>query len=140
MMRWSVFKRSFQNFSTDCIISAKGDQVRIPKISLHEFMWRNLERWPDKTATVCFESQRSYTYHQLYKKSSSITRFLRDGVRLRKQETVGVVLPNIPEYPIVLLGAAQAGLRITTCNPNYTPGILDPAANFIITLQYFRRD
>jgi hypothetical protein len=52
MMRWSVFKRSLQNFSTDCIISAKGDQVQIPKISLHEFMWRNLERWPDKTATV----------------------------------------------------------------------------------------
>jgi 4-coumarate--CoA ligase len=63
---------------------------------------------------------------------------LRDGVRLRKQETVGVVLPNIPEYPIVLLGAAQAGLRITTCNPNYTPDeikrqLLDSESRIVFT-------
>lgn len=71
---------------------------------------------------ICFETNRSYTYGQLYQRSLSVTRFLRDSLRLKSRETVAIVLPNVPEYPIVLLGSIQAGLRVTTCNPNYTSG------------------
>lgn len=39
---------------------------------------------------------------------------------LRKGDVVGLVLPNIPEFPIVLLGAAGVGMPVTTVNPIYT--------------------
>ena len=34
---------------------------------------------------------------------------------------VGVLLPNCPEYAVVVLGTLHAGLTITTMNPIYTP-------------------
>ncbi|XP_001810985.1 uncharacterized protein LOC655519 [Tribolium castaneum] len=113
-------KQTLRRFASDSLIKSIGKEIQIPKTTLHEYLWQNLEKWPDKTATVCFETQRSYTYHQIYKKSLSITNFLKNSLKFNRRDTVGVVLPNTPEYPIVLLGAIQAGLRVTTCNPNYT--------------------
>ena len=37
---------------------------------------------------------------------------------------VAVVLPNMPEYAVVMLGASEAALRVTTLNPTYTPSKL----------------
>jgi acyl-CoA synthetase (AMP-forming)/AMP-acid ligase II len=31
-------------------------------------------------------------------------------------------MPNTAEWPIVLLGAMEAGLLVSTANPNYTGG------------------
>lgn len=39
---------------------------------------------------------------------------------LKKGDVVGLVLPNIPEFPITLLGAAGVGMPVTTVNPVYT--------------------
>ena len=38
-------------------------------------------------------------------------------------DVVALVLPNMPEYTISFMGAAEAGFVITTLNPTYTPGI-----------------
>ena len=35
---------------------------------------------------------------------------------------VAALLPNIPEYPILFMAAAEAGLVLTTLNPVYTTG------------------
>ena len=39
-------------------------------------------------------------------------------------DVVAVVLPNMPEYAVVMLGASEAALRVTTLNPTYTPSKL----------------
>jgi acyl-coenzyme A synthetase/AMP-(fatty) acid ligase len=39
-------------------------------------------------------------------------------------DTLAVVLPNIPEFPLVMFGAIEAGLTVTTVNPAFTPGTL----------------
>ena len=36
-------------------------------------------------------------------------------------DVVGVILPNMPEYAVVMLGASEAALVVTTLNPTYTP-------------------
>lgn len=59
---------------------------------------------------------------------------------LRRNETIGVLLPNIPEFVPAVLGANKAGLRVTFANPLYTPGrnknvVLRKSSNN----QYFQR-
>ena len=36
-------------------------------------------------------------------------------------DVVAVILPNMPEYAVVMLGASEAALVVTTLNPTYTP-------------------
>lgn len=48
---------------------------------------------------------------------------LRKKLKLEKGDVIAVLLPNIPEYPIVILGAVRAGIICTTVNPIYTPGM-----------------
>lgn len=40
----------------------------------------------------------------------------------KRGEVFGMVLPNLPEFPIVLFGAAGIGMPVTTVNPIYTAG------------------
>ena len=51
-----------------------------------------------------------------------IRRFGSSLVRMgfKKGEVLGLVLPNLPEFPITLLGAAGVGMPVTTVNPIYT--------------------
>lgn len=37
-------------------------------------------------------------------------------------DILGVILPNLPEYPIVALGAMEAGIIVSPMNPVYTVG------------------
>ena len=42
----------------------------------------------------------------------------------KKGEVMAVICPNVPEFPIALLGATSAGMPVALVNPLYTPGIL----------------
>jgi acyl-CoA synthetase (AMP-forming)/AMP-acid ligase II len=41
---------------------------------------------------------------------------------LQPGDTLNIVLPNTAEWPIVFLGAMEAGLLVSTANPQYTAG------------------
>lgn len=69
----------------------------------------------------CGITGRSYTYDQVCVLSRRFgSSLLRMG--FHRGEILGMVLPNIPEFPIVLLGAAGVGIPVTTVNPIYTAG------------------
>ncbi len=36
---------------------------------------------------------------------------------------MGVVSPNVPEFPIAVFGSAGAGMPVALVNPAYTPGM-----------------
>jgi acyl-CoA synthetase (AMP-forming)/AMP-acid ligase II len=40
----------------------------------------------------------------------------------KKGDVMGMIVPNIPEFPIAFLGACGVGVTITTMNPTYRPG------------------
>lgn len=40
--------------SQDNIVSSALKDIKIPQELIHEYVWKNLERWPDKIATVGF--------------------------------------------------------------------------------------
>lgn len=68
------------------------------------------------------ETGRSITYQQLQKRSLTLASFLRGPLGLNKGDTIAVVLKNVTEYAIIILGCSAAGLKVTTVNPLYTPG------------------
>lgn len=69
----------------------------------------------------CAETGRSYTYSNLRILCARFGRALRKQ-KFQRGQTLSIVLPNIPEYPIILLGAVEAGLTVSTLNPNFKPG------------------
>lgn len=52
-------------------------------------------------------------------KSKAVAKYFRKTLGLRNGDTIAIIMPNTPEYPTVILGASQVGLRVTTVNPNY---------------------
>nr|CAH0109076.1 unnamed protein product [Daphnia galeata] len=75
--------------------------------------------WPNLTALECGLTGRKYSYDKV---RELIRRLGSALVRMgfKKGQVLGMVLPNLPEFPIVLLGAAGIGMPVTTVNPVYT--------------------
>lgn len=75
--------------------------------------------WPNHTALECGITGRKYTYDKV---RMLTRRFGSALVRMgfKKGEVLGLVLPNLPEFPIAMLGAAGIGMPVTTVNPIYT--------------------
>lgn len=70
----------------------------------------------------CSVTGRKFTFDDIRIKSRNFNSALRKKLDLKQKNVVGILLPNLPEYPIVTLGILQAGLICTTLNPIYTSG------------------
>ncbi|XP_050547919.1 uncharacterized protein LOC126909526 [Daktulosphaira vitifoliae] len=93
--------------------------VEIPSDIIYEFVWKNLEKWPDHDALVCGLTNRKYTYHQARLACKRFaTTLRRRGVS--EGQVFAIILPNIPEFGICSLGFNEAGIVVTTMNPLYT--------------------
>ncbi|KAJ9586102.1 hypothetical protein L9F63_020254, partial [Diploptera punctata] len=95
-------------------------ETRIPNLSLTQYIWQDLDKWVAKPAMVCTADDRSYTYGELRALCKRFANAL-SALGLKRKEVVGIVLPNIPEFHIVIQGAIEAGLIATFANPLYTP-------------------
>ena len=54
---------------------------------------------------------------------------------------MATLLPNMPEYPILFMAAAESGLLVTPLNPLYTPGeikgqLVNSEAKLVLTLPH----
>ncbi|CAH1636755.1 unnamed protein product [Spodoptera littoralis] len=108
-------------WTADNIVKSPHRDIEIPNRLVTEHIWEAVERWPDKTALVCATTNRSYTFHDLYKYSRNFAAKLRTQIKIRDGDTVFLMMSNYPEYAIALLGALEAGAEVTTANPIYTP-------------------
>lgn len=70
----------------------------------------------------CGITGRKYTYGDLLRKSKNLGKALRKKLNLQEGDVIALLLPNVPEFPIAVLGALEAGLVVTTLNPVYTSG------------------
>lgn len=95
--------------------------LEIPNLCLEESVWKNLDKWQDKTALLCSVTNRSYTYLELYNNTNSLANFSYQ-FRSSKRDVAVVVLPNIPEFAIILLGLVRAGFVAITVNPSFAAG------------------
>ncbi|XP_014476031.1 PREDICTED: 4-coumarate--CoA ligase 1-like [Dinoponera quadriceps] len=105
--------------SQNVVSSYFPDVTGYENVYVHDFVWENIGKWPNKTAVVCSVSGRTYTYSQLRKTCARLATSFRK-CNLLPGDKLAVILPNIPEFMIVALAASEAGMTLTMINPAYT--------------------
>jgi len=85
---------------------------------------------------------RTLNYGDLDGLANRFAAYLQRVARLRKGDRIAIMLPNVLQYPVAILGAFRAGLTIVNVNPLYTPRELqhqlhDSGARAILILENF---
>jgi long-chain acyl-CoA synthetase len=87
---------------------------------------------------------KTLTFKQIDQYSRDFAAYLQQGLHLKKGDRVAIMLPNLLQYPIALMGILRAGLVVVNVNPLYTPTELkhqlnDSGAETIIVLANFAK-
>ena len=84
---------------------------------------------------------KSISYAQMKQMSDSVAGWLQAN-GLQKGDRVAIMMPNILQYPVTLMGILRAGMTVVNVNPLYTPRELkhqlnDSGAKAIFILENF---
>ncbi len=84
----------------------------------------------------------SITYSELEISSRHFANFLLQNLQLSKGDRVGIMLPNLLQFPAALFGVLRAGLIVVNINPLYTatelrPILEDSGVQTILVLEQF---
>jgi len=107
--------------------------------TLTDMLEVSFQRYADKVAYRFMG--RSYTYAEVAKRAEEFAAFLQ-ARGLQKGDRVGIMMPNVPQYPIVAAAILKAGMVIVNINPLYTPRELahqlrDSGTKLIVVLENF---
>src|SRR5215467_8480417 len=86
-----------------------------------------MQRFADKPAFRCFGQ--TLTYADTDRLSGNFAAYLQNRLGVRKGDRIAVMLPNIPAFPIAMLGIVRAGAVQVNVNPLYTPRELEYQLN-----------
>lgn len=65
------------------------------------------------------------TYGDLRDQGMKFADYLQNELKLQRGDRVAIMLPNILQYPVAIVGALHAGCVVVNCNPLYTPRELE---------------
>jgi long-chain acyl-CoA synthetase len=86
--------------------------------SLNEFIDASLKEYKHRKAFSCMGKEMSYK--EVDKLSRDFGAYLHSR-GLKPGDRIGLMMPNLLQYPIALFGAFRAGLVVVNTNPLYTP-------------------
>jgi long-chain acyl-CoA synthetase len=107
--------------------------------SVAELFEASCRKFAPKTAFICMG--KSMTYARLAEESARVAGWLQARGH-QKGDRIAVMLPNVLQYPVVVMGILRAGLTVVNVNPLYTPRELeyqlrDSGATGIFVLENF---
>ena len=76
-------------------------------------------RFADLPAFECLG--RTMTYAEIDRASRAVAAYLQQELGVRRGDRVALMAPNVPAFPIVMLGVLRAGAAQVNVNPLYTP-------------------
>ena len=99
----------------------------------------SLEKHRDRIAYMNFGKE--LTFAEWSRTSRDFAAYLQ-SLGLQKGDRIAIMLPNILQYPIAILGALRAGLTVVNTNPMYTARELrhqlqDSGAKAIVVIENF---
>ena len=99
-----------------------------------------IARFPDRPA---FENMGvRITFAELDRLAKDFAGYLTSSAGLAKGDRVALMMPNVLQYPVALVGALRAGLVVVNTNPLYTARelrhqLVDSGARAIVVLENF---
>jgi len=87
-------------------------------VSLVDLFENSFEEFSSNCAFINMDKKLSYK--QLDLRSQKIATYLQQNLKLKQGDRVAIMMPNLLQYPIVLLGILRAGLVVVNVNPLYT--------------------
>ncbi len=86
-----------------------------------------MQQFADRPAFRCFGQ--TLTYADTDRLSRNFAAYLQAKLGVAKGDRVAVMLPNIPAFPLAMLGSVRAGAAQVNVNPLYTPRELEHQLN-----------
>ena len=116
-----------------------ADIAGLPANSIGELLVQSCRKYPDRPAFTCMD--KSLTYSEVEKASSGFGAFLQSK-GLAKGARVALMMPNVLQYPVAMMGTLRAGYTVVNVNPLYTARELehqlnDSGAEAIVILENF---
>ena len=108
--------------------------------SLLHMLEHCIEQFRERPCFTCMD--RTLTYGELDRLATRFAAYLQQVACLRAGDRIALMLPNVLQYPVAILGAFRAGLTVVNANPMYTPRELqhqlhDSGARAIVILENF---
>ena len=108
-------------------------------LSLVALMEEAFQRYASRVAYTFMGKE--VTFAQTDAQSRAMGAYLQ-GLGLAKGERVAIMMPNVPQYPVVVAAVLRAGLVVVNINPLYTPRELehqlkDSGAKAIVIMENF---
>jgi len=95
--------------------------------SVLELLEGAMRRYADKPAFRCFGQ--TLTYADTDRLSRNFAAYLQGKLGVKKGDRIAVMLPNIPAFPLAMIGIVRAGGVQVNVNPLYTPRELEHQLN-----------
>lgn len=95
--------------------------------SLLELFEESLSKHADRVAFI--NMGKSMTYREVDEKSKAFAAYLQQDLKLNKGDSVALMMPNLLQYPVALIGVIRAGCIVVNVNPLYTPRELEHQLN-----------
>jgi long-chain acyl-CoA synthetase len=86
-----------------------------------------MQQFADRPAFRCFGQ--TLTYADTDRLSRDFAAYLQAKLGVAKGDRIAVMLPNIPAFPLAMLGIVRAGAAQVNVNPLYTPRELEHQLN-----------
>ncbi|KAA0151487.1 hypothetical protein FNF27_08069 [Cafeteria roenbergensis] len=124
------------------VFEPRYGEIDVPDLSVTDYLLENAHKFGDKPALIDGLSGRSIKYSELSTRIGSAAQTLVDR-GFGPDKTLGIHLPNIPEYIVAFNAAGVAGGRVTTSSPLATASELahqlrDSSTSTVVTLPAFR--
>ncbi len=108
--------------------------------SIGEMFAESAARYADSPAFTCMG--KTYTFAEIDRLSRAFAAYLQGELGLERGARVAIMMPNVLQYPIAMLGILRAGYTVVNCNPLYTPRELggqlaDSGAQAIVIVENF---
>jgi len=113
-------------------LAAYGERIP-PEINPHahgsvlEMLESAMRRFADKPAFRCLGQ--TLTYADTDRLSRRFAGYLQNRLGVKKGDRIAVMLPNLPAFPLAMLGIVRAGAAQVNVNPLYTPRELEHQLN-----------
>lgn len=109
--------------------------------SLVDIFEQSIHTYADRVAYI--NMGKSITYRELDQHSLAFAAYLQK-LGLKKGDAVAIMMPNLLQYPVALLGVLRAGCTVVNVNPLYTPRELqhqlnDSGAKAIVIVDNFAK-